>query len=120
MAHRAQTPRVGVGSATIRPGRPSYVLGLGLDPIRVAAARRRFLACRAWLRSCTPTAPASAGLFGNSYMIESAEGVRVTHPHPDNSITELLAGEEVPVIAHRDGAGASAVAGELAEKAAAA
>ena len=31
-------------------------------------------------------------------------GVLVTHPHPDhyNTITELLAGEEVPVIAHRD------------------
>ena len=31
-------------------------------------------------------------------------GVLVTHPHPDhyNTITELLAGEHVPVIAHRD------------------
>ena len=31
-------------------------------------------------------------------------GVLVTHPHPDhyNTITELLAGEDVPVIAHRD------------------
>jgi glyoxylase-like metal-dependent hydrolase (beta-lactamase superfamily II) len=31
-------------------------------------------------------------------------GVLVTHPHPDhyNTITELLAGEEVPVIAHAD------------------
>jgi len=31
-------------------------------------------------------------------------GVLVTHPHPDhyNTIGELLAGEEVPVIAHRD------------------
>jgi glyoxylase-like metal-dependent hydrolase (beta-lactamase superfamily II) len=31
-------------------------------------------------------------------------GVLVTHPHPDhyNTITELLAGEEVPIIAHRD------------------
>jgi glyoxylase-like metal-dependent hydrolase (beta-lactamase superfamily II) len=31
-------------------------------------------------------------------------GVLVTHPHPDhyNTITELLAGDEVPVIAHRD------------------
>jgi glyoxylase-like metal-dependent hydrolase (beta-lactamase superfamily II) len=31
-------------------------------------------------------------------------GVLVTHPHPDhyNTITELVAGEEVPVIAHRD------------------
>ena len=31
-------------------------------------------------------------------------GVVVTHPHPDhyNTITELLAGEAVPVIAHRD------------------
>jgi glyoxylase-like metal-dependent hydrolase (beta-lactamase superfamily II) len=31
-------------------------------------------------------------------------GVLVTHPHPDhyNTITDLLAGEEVPVIAHRD------------------
>jgi glyoxylase-like metal-dependent hydrolase (beta-lactamase superfamily II) len=31
-------------------------------------------------------------------------GVLVTHPHPDhyNTITELLGGEEVPVIAHRD------------------
>jgi glyoxylase-like metal-dependent hydrolase (beta-lactamase superfamily II) len=31
-------------------------------------------------------------------------GVLVTHPHPDhyNTITELLASEEVPVIAHRD------------------
>jgi glyoxylase-like metal-dependent hydrolase (beta-lactamase superfamily II) len=31
-------------------------------------------------------------------------GVLVTHPHPDhyNTITELLAGEAVPVIAHRD------------------
>jgi glyoxylase-like metal-dependent hydrolase (beta-lactamase superfamily II) len=31
-------------------------------------------------------------------------GVLVTHPHPDhyNTITELLAGQEVPVIAHRD------------------
>ena len=31
-------------------------------------------------------------------------GVLVTHPHPDhyNTITELLAGEEVPVFAHRD------------------
>jgi glyoxylase-like metal-dependent hydrolase (beta-lactamase superfamily II) len=31
-------------------------------------------------------------------------GVLVTHPHPDhyNTIAELLAGEEVPVIAHRD------------------
>jgi glyoxylase-like metal-dependent hydrolase (beta-lactamase superfamily II) len=31
-------------------------------------------------------------------------GVLVTHPHPDhyNSIGELLAGEDVPVIAHRD------------------
>jgi glyoxylase-like metal-dependent hydrolase (beta-lactamase superfamily II) len=31
-------------------------------------------------------------------------GVLVTHPHPDhyNTITEVLAGEEVPVIAHRD------------------
>jgi glyoxylase-like metal-dependent hydrolase (beta-lactamase superfamily II) len=31
-------------------------------------------------------------------------GVLVTHPHPDhyNTITELLAGEELPVIAHRD------------------
>jgi len=73
------------------------------------------------------------GLFVNSYLIESGEGVvaidaplllsdgrafrarlealrkpllgvLVTHPHPDhyNTITELLAGEEVPVIAHRD------------------
>jgi glyoxylase-like metal-dependent hydrolase (beta-lactamase superfamily II) len=31
-------------------------------------------------------------------------GVLVTHPHPDhyNTIGELLAGEEVPVVAHRD------------------
>jgi glyoxylase-like metal-dependent hydrolase (beta-lactamase superfamily II) len=31
-------------------------------------------------------------------------GVLVTHPHPDhyNTVTELLAGENVPVIAHRD------------------
>jgi glyoxylase-like metal-dependent hydrolase (beta-lactamase superfamily II) len=31
-------------------------------------------------------------------------GVLVTHPHPDhyNTITELLAGEDVPVIAHED------------------
>jgi glyoxylase-like metal-dependent hydrolase (beta-lactamase superfamily II) len=31
-------------------------------------------------------------------------GALVTHPHPDhyNTITELLAGEDVPVIAHRD------------------
>jgi glyoxylase-like metal-dependent hydrolase (beta-lactamase superfamily II) len=31
-------------------------------------------------------------------------GVLVTHPHPDhyNTVTELLAGEDVPVIAHRD------------------
>jgi glyoxylase-like metal-dependent hydrolase (beta-lactamase superfamily II) len=31
-------------------------------------------------------------------------GVLVTHPHPDhyNTITELVAGEDVPVIAHRD------------------
>jgi glyoxylase-like metal-dependent hydrolase (beta-lactamase superfamily II) len=31
-------------------------------------------------------------------------GVLVTHPHPDhyNTITVLIAGEEVPVIAHRD------------------
>src|SRR4029453_13675752 len=31
-------------------------------------------------------------------------GVLVTHPHPDhyNTIGELLAGEEVPVIAHHD------------------
>jgi glyoxylase-like metal-dependent hydrolase (beta-lactamase superfamily II) len=31
-------------------------------------------------------------------------GVLVTHPHPDhyNTITDLLAGEQVPVIAHRD------------------
>jgi glyoxylase-like metal-dependent hydrolase (beta-lactamase superfamily II) len=31
-------------------------------------------------------------------------GVLVTHPHPDhyNTITELVAGDEVPVIAHRD------------------
>jgi glyoxylase-like metal-dependent hydrolase (beta-lactamase superfamily II) len=31
-------------------------------------------------------------------------GVLVTHPHPDhyNTITQLLAGEDVPVIAHRD------------------
>jgi glyoxylase-like metal-dependent hydrolase (beta-lactamase superfamily II) len=31
-------------------------------------------------------------------------GVLITHPHPDhyNTISELLAGEEVPVIAHRD------------------
>ena len=33
-----------------------------------------------------------------------ARGVLVAHPHPDhyNSVRELLAGEEVPVIAHRD------------------
>ena len=31
-------------------------------------------------------------------------GVLVTHPHPDhyNTVTELVAGEEVPVVAHRD------------------
>jgi glyoxylase-like metal-dependent hydrolase (beta-lactamase superfamily II) len=31
-------------------------------------------------------------------------GVLITHPHPDhyNTITELVAGEQVPVIAHRD------------------
>ena len=31
-------------------------------------------------------------------------GVLVTHPHPDhyNTVTELLAGDDVPVIAHRD------------------
>jgi glyoxylase-like metal-dependent hydrolase (beta-lactamase superfamily II) len=31
-------------------------------------------------------------------------GVLITHPHPDhyNTVTELLAGEDVPVIAHRD------------------
>ena len=39
-------------------------------------------------------------------------GVLVTHPHPDhyNTITELVAGEQVPVIAHRD------VAGEIRAK----
>src|SRR5687767_11315239 len=73
------------------------------------------------------------GLFVNSYLIESADGVvaidaalllsdgrafraryealkkpllgvLVTHPHPDhyNSITQLLAGDDVPVIAHAD------------------
>jgi glyoxylase-like metal-dependent hydrolase (beta-lactamase superfamily II) len=31
-------------------------------------------------------------------------GVLITHPHPDhyNTITDLVAGEEVPVVAHRD------------------
>jgi glyoxylase-like metal-dependent hydrolase (beta-lactamase superfamily II) len=74
-----------------------------------------------------------SGLFVNSYLVESAEGVvaidaplllsdgrafrarlealrkpllgvLVTHPHPDhyNTITELVAGENVPVIAHAD------------------
>jgi glyoxylase-like metal-dependent hydrolase (beta-lactamase superfamily II) len=74
-----------------------------------------------------------SGLFVNSYLVESAEGVvaidaplllsdgrafrarlealrkpllgvLVTHPHPDhyNTVGELLAGDDVPVIAHRD------------------
>jgi glyoxylase-like metal-dependent hydrolase (beta-lactamase superfamily II) len=74
-----------------------------------------------------------SGLFVNSYLVESPEGVvaidaplllsdgrafrarfealrkpllgvLVTHPHPDhyNTITELVAGENVPVIAHAD------------------
>ncbi len=73
------------------------------------------------------------GLFVNSYLIESADGVvaidaplllsdgrafraryealkkpllgvLVTHPHPDhyNTITQLLAGDDVPVVAHAD------------------
>jgi glyoxylase-like metal-dependent hydrolase (beta-lactamase superfamily II) len=66
------------------------------------------------------------GLFVNSYLVEGANGVvaidarlllsdgrafrarfvgvLVTHPHPDhyNTITDLVAGEEVPVIAHHD------------------